>query len=295
MSVEGEQFYRDLRGSRSDVLVSMGTGVWDVLIPHGSKVDGVVFDFGESYAKAMMQSKIGRPSLDAVKWLWSDFGRDDIWGVGGVFYYYDHPAGSVAAIKKVQRVIVPIGFSCTGGFDGWVEDHRLELEKRWNLGTVAFGVNGMMYSENDIPTGVPHDNGSHGTMIFWDTEVTNNLVLRNPSDKFLVFSDIDTKVDDALLAKAGLEIGSPFLVAETRRGYHLIFPVLFVGGYQRDRLARVEGRIMIGLTRAGIGMDVSNAGHILETNESVIRVTSGLRRDDTPSIVGVVWGDQMLR
>lgn len=283
VGVEAVNYYTDLGIDSGTTLVGRGDGVWK----------GFEMDFSERESAALreMTALVGSPSLVAVRYLWRSFSQwKDIAGVGGVFY-----VGT--GVETQKRFTVPVGFAIGNEFTTWIEEWRGKLAAKWQVATVNYGVTGRLWSEFEMAVLRPlaPEVERNGCLGFWDNFYGRDRLLHYLGQRFLMFVDVDCKLDDQELIRIEREVGSPFWKVMTERGVHLIFPVVFDNGLGgRGVEAKVNSIILLGFGHAGVGLDIANRGHVGFDSEPVIRVVG--RGDSSPPVVeAVVWDGKVYR
>jgi len=113
----------------------------------------------------------------------------------------------------------------------------------------------------------------------------------------MVFGDIDERTSDEQFLRASRQLGTPLLVANTERGHHVLFPLLFGAGIGGTGARDAE---ILATKELGLVIDVNFEDRYLHRShgnyEFVLRVTSGLRREETPRISALVWdGNTIVR
>ncbi|HUS60135.1 MAG TPA: hypothetical protein VMX76_02010 [Nevskiaceae bacterium] len=269
-----------LRKRLWDDLTRLGMPVWDYEGAHTSiERQRVVFQ--------EMGDLIGKPSLEAIRYLWKRFSDFvDIAAVAGCFYYYDRERDKKEYIQKEAAVAFPleVALDLKKLSWQWIDDQRNRLAKEWGLEPVSFGITNVIYSSIDwqLANSSPLPHGGLSECWFGDPR----SLLENT--KFIAFADIDKKMPDEQILQISKELGTPFLVADTARGHHLLFPLIF-GERRKTNVCTRIGLVL------GFGWEEHRyLWHVLERGVATIRVTPGLRREETPKISALVWDENII-
>lgn len=262
--MSGERIsYRAEKVDHYGWLTRMGTAVWDIPtaiylndpVQKDRKVEVTRISEEEEIFQEM-SSFLGKPSFDVARYLWGKFAKDfpGIGAAGGIFYYYYREPDNPTPVTRRDTVVFPIEVALNPTLLSWdfIARKQQELEKAWGLQPVSFGVNGSLITpfEFGLLRDGFYDTGELGELWF---RGKNEIRLLQKPEYFLAFADLDLKVPDEELLSISDQLGSPFWVAETTRGYHLIFPLkfkTFSGPITRDDEVR-----------ARIGLVTSEAPH----------------------------------
>lgn len=239
-----------------DWLTMLGKPVWNT-----KALEKMACEDRQLEAFNELKNLIGQPSLDAWRHFLTRFNSDSpgIAATHCVFYYYDRKPGSKESIKRESRVFFP--------FDVVINPNLISWD--W--------IRSPLWDKGELGEYWVHD----------ELRVSPRHLFR---EQFMVFGDIDEKASDEQFLEASRELGTPFLVADTERGHHVLFPLLFgsgIGG-SSSRDAEVLATKEIGLVLA-VEFEDRYLWRSHGNYEFVLRVTPGLRRKETPTISALVW------
>ncbi|EKD62136.1 MAG: hypothetical protein ACD_52C00291G0002 [uncultured bacterium] len=294
--------YREL-GFDWTKLVSYSTWAWDAPDASGN-LQTLISSDREARIKEEMTALIGKPSLEAFRYLWAKFEHSIPGGIQAVrtmFYYYHRASGKPERDEDKTRVVIPFAAAIDPeklSLD-WISDGQRRLESEWGRPgmSVAFGIATQVYSQDDceVANSYMHEAGPWGEKWF---PGLNNAVLHSNSSYSLVVADVDRPAKTEELEKASEILGAPFFDIRTQRGHHLIFPALIKSHpFAPDSIVtRVNSVVGLGLSAAGLYVDDNrHLLHLLQTGETCLRVSTGLNRPEIPNIAGVVWGNEVIR
>lgn len=274
-------------------LTMLGEPIWDTEVFRGiSPNDSLLMTFSET------RGFVGKSSLDALRYFWTIFSSDSLKlsAVECIFYYYSRKPKQLEFIQRESRVVFPLEVAINPNRLSleWINRQRSNLVKKWGLGPVSFGITGNVYSptEWNYLQSYPCDTGELGE--HWFHDVRRIRPSRFPGhQRFMVFTEMDKKATDEQFLYTCEQLGTPFLVVDTRQGHHLLFPLLFDNGGTGERKTETEVYSKLGLI-LGIDFDHRYLFHCLERYESVIRVTPGLGREEVPLVSALVWDGKTI-
>ncbi|GAJ08079.1 unnamed protein product, partial [marine sediment metagenome] len=254
---------------------------WDCDVPQVSSEEKQALVLQE------MRALIGQPTLEAGRYLWKRFSEFvDIAAVAGCFYYYHRNPSEPKGEQKEAFVVFPIevALSPEGLSKEWIDSQRIRLTEEWGLEPITFGITGNLYSTfewESLQSLIP----SRGQLDeYW---CDDNLRLLTERQRFMSFVDIDKKLSDQQLLSISEQLGTPFLVADSTRGHHLLLPLIFDSHLDPSIQDKVYPKIGCVL---GMGWEEHRyLWHSLERGMSSVRVTPGLQRPEVPTVSAVVW------
>lgn len=276
-------------------LSSLGEGVWDLrqykdLNPE----QRIEKTFNE------MRSMIGQPTLEAWRYLCAKFatGLPEDSAIMGIFYYYRREPESIDYIQEELRVLFPFKVAINPDLLSWdwINRQREDLAQKWDLSPVSFGISGNIYSSHELESVLPFSKKIGELGEHWFSSRHRRILSKQTGRAaFMVFGDIDKKTSDEQFMSASRQLGTPFLVADTTKGHHILFPLLFKSYHSRDARMEIEVGSKIGLV-VGIDLHDRHIFHSLQNYEYVLRVTPGLGREEVPKISALVWdGSTIVR
>jgi hypothetical protein len=212
----------------------------------------------------------------------------DYWG--GIFYHNGHKTGENDGVRQ-QIILVPIDRSREKSFWLWAHEERLTLAKKWGVSKVAMSMTGRFYdSATDQFVAASPIKRSGGVLCYPEDELGNEITMACQSKRFMLFLDIDEKIDDRGLIRIANGLKVPFLAADSGRGEHLTVPFLFEG---RDELwnlfEKVHAIALLACLDAGVRLDLRHFAYSLFFRERSIRISEGLNGSAAPTVTGVIW------
>ena len=287
--------YNTERLNHWEWLTMLGMPIWDVkeFFPDKSPRERQLKAFNE------LSNLIGQPSLDAWRYFLRVFASDfpGIAAVACVFYHYYREPKSTEFIKRESRILFPLEVAIDPNLLSWewIDRQRENLAKKWKLSPVSFGITGNVYcqTEWDWIRSPLFDKGELGEYWIHDEIQASSRLLGR--ERVMVFGDVDEKTSDKQFLSASEQLGTPFLIADTKKGHHVLFPLLFGGRSFNLRDIEIEATSAIGLT-LGVNFHTRYIFRSHRNYEYVLRVTPGLGREETPMISALVWdGNTIVR
>ncbi len=243
-----------------------------------------------------MREMIGQPTLEVWRYLFAKFTPElpENSAALGVFYYYHREPDSTDFLQRESRVIFPLNVVLNSELlsQNWIDHQREKLAQKWDLSPISFGISGNIFASLELDSMLSFSERVGKLGEHWYSRKDSEVLLqRTGKAAFMVFADIDGETSDEQFMSVSEQLGMPFLVVDTRRGHHLLFPLLFrsfFGSALNFDPMEIEATSRMGLV-LGVDFDTRYIFHSHLKREYVLRVTPGLFREETPRISAVVW------